>query len=91
MLCIAQLDNSADEFTVSQIVEISRSVGKKHGFKPFKAGDVSNMLPRLTDAGLVYKNRHGKYQLAVPLFDGFIKRQYTQQKPKPRELWDEIE
>ncbi len=32
-------------------------------------------LPKLIEAGLLYKNRRGKYSLAVPLFDSFIKRQ----------------
>ena len=36
---------------------------------------VNQMLATLTDAGLVYKNRHGKYSFAVPLLGGFIKRQ----------------
>jgi hypothetical protein len=31
----------------------------------------------LANAGLLYKNRHGKYSFAVPLMSGFIQRQYT--------------
>ena len=33
------------------------------------------MLSTLSDAGLVYKNRYGKYSFAVPLLGNFIKRQ----------------
>jgi hypothetical protein len=33
------------------------------------------MLSTLSEAGLVYRNRWGKYSLAVPLLDQFIKRQ----------------
>jgi hypothetical protein len=33
------------------------------------------MLGSLCAAGLVYKNRFGKYSFAVPLFDRFILRQ----------------
>jgi hypothetical protein len=33
------------------------------------------MLSSLSGAGLVYKNRHGKYSFAVPLFVQFIRRQ----------------
>jgi hypothetical protein len=33
------------------------------------------MLAALSEAGLVYKNRHGKYSFAVPLFGRFIQRQ----------------
>jgi len=29
----------------------------------------------LAEAGLVYKNRHGKYSLTVPLLGQFIQRQ----------------
>jgi DNA-binding IclR family transcriptional regulator len=36
---------------------------------------VSQMLSTLAEAGLVYKNRHGKYSLAVPLLSEFIQRQ----------------
>jgi hypothetical protein len=38
---------------------------------------VSQMLSTLADVGLVYKNRHGKYSLAVPLLAQFIQRQTT--------------
>ena len=33
------------------------------------------MLSTLSDSGLVYKNRHGKYSFAVPLLGKFIQRQ----------------
>jgi hypothetical protein len=33
------------------------------------------MLSSLTDAGLVYKNRHGKYAFAVPLLGQYILRE----------------
>lgn len=74
LFCVARLDNAAGEFTVNQIADISQ-IGPA-GIKPFKAGDVSSMMPKLMEAGLIYKNRHGKYLLAVPLFDGFIMRQF---------------
>jgi hypothetical protein len=32
------------------------------------------MLSTLNTAGLVYKNRHGKYSFAVPLLGQFIRR-----------------
>jgi DNA-binding IclR family transcriptional regulator len=35
------------------------------------------MLSTLAEVGLVYKNRHGKYSLAVPLLGEFIQRQKT--------------
>jgi DNA-binding IclR family transcriptional regulator len=33
------------------------------------------MPSTLAEVGLVYKNRHGKYSLAVPLLGEFIQRQ----------------
>ena len=68
---IATLKTAAAEFTVQEIVERSKAVGEK----PFSASHVSQMLATLGDAGLVYKNRWGKYSFAVPLFDQFIRRQ----------------
>ena len=71
LYCIAQLEHADEEFTIGEIVEISK---KKKPGKPFTAGDVSQILPRLMDKGLIYKNRIGKYCFAVPLFSGFIRR-----------------
>jgi hypothetical protein len=68
---IAELVNSDDEFTVQEAVEES----KKASSKPFGASHVNQMLSALSTAGLVYKNRHGKYSFAVPLLGWFIKRQ----------------
>ncbi|MFO0967637.1 MAG: hypothetical protein U0793_18915 [Gemmataceae bacterium] len=80
LYCVARLPHAAEEFTVSEIVAISRKIG---GLKPFKAADVSQILPKLIDAGLIYKNRYGKYSLAVPLFDGYITRQFVAAKAAP--------
>jgi hypothetical protein len=33
------------------------------------------MLAALVASGLVYKNRHGRYSFAVPLFGSFVLRQ----------------
>lgn len=66
---IASLENASSEFTVQEIVNESQ---KRH--KPFTSSHVSQMLSALSDAGLVYKNRWGRYSLAVPLLDGFIRR-----------------
>ena len=68
---IAHLDTSADEFTVQEIVEKSQAVLER----PFRSSHTSQMLASLTDAGLIYKNRWGRYSLAVPLLDRFILRQ----------------
>ncbi|NLE38911.1 MAG: ATP-binding protein, partial [Pirellulaceae bacterium] len=72
LYCIAQLDHADEEFTISEIVDVSKGLG----IKPFVYGDVSQALPRLIEKGLIYKNRHGKYCFAVPLFSGFIRRRF---------------
>jgi hypothetical protein len=68
---IACLENCDEEFTVQEAAEQSRKSLKK----PFSPSHVNQMLAALTDAGLVYKNRHGKYSFAVPLLGRFIQRQ----------------
>ena len=68
---IASLDNSDKEFTVREAVEKSKEIAEK----PFSAAHVHQMLNSLIDAGLVYKNRYGKYSFAVPLLGEFIRRQ----------------
>jgi Cdc6-like AAA superfamily ATPase len=68
---IAHLANSESEFTVQEIVLMSKDISEK----PFKSSHISQMLVSLCNAGLVYKNRHGKYSFAVPLLGRFILRQ----------------
>ncbi len=68
---IASLSNSDGEFTVAEIVEKSKQVLTK----PFTSSHINQMLVSLGVAGLIYKNRHGKYSFAVPLLGGFIQRQ----------------
>lgn len=68
---IASLDNCDGEFTVQEIVESSAI----QLLKGFSSSHVSQMLATLSNAGLVYKNRHGKYSFAVPLMAGFVRRQ----------------
>ena len=67
---IASLENAAGEFSVHEIVESGRAVLNK----PFSSSHVNQMLSSLSESGLVYKNRWGKYSLAVPLLDRFILR-----------------
>jgi hypothetical protein len=71
LVVIASLENCDEEFTVQEIGECSRKQLKK----PFGASHVNQMLAALSAAGLVYKNRHGKYSFAVPLLGRFIQRQ----------------
>lgn len=78
---IASLESCDQEFTVQEIVERS----KQDLTKPFSSSHVNQMLASLTDVGLVYKNRHGKYSFAVPLMDRFIRRQTQMRQPGQQE------
>lgn len=70
---ISLLPEREDEFTVQEVVRQSRKTLEK----PFSGSHVSQMLVSLSNAGLIYKNRHGKYSFAVPLFAQFIRRQIS--------------
>lgn len=68
---ISLLDGCDSEFTVHEVVvESKRSISK-----PLTASHVNQMLVSLANLGLIYKNRFGRYSLAVPLMSGFIRRQ----------------
>ncbi len=73
---IAKLDSAEAEFTVQQIVDGSAQLPK-----PFGASHVNQLLNQLAKAGLVYRNRHGRYSLAVPLLNRFILRQQAARPP----------
>ena len=78
---IAGLPNADDEFTVQDVVEEA-----KKSEKPFSSSHVSQMLGSLTESGLIYKNRHGKYSFAVPLLAQYILRQ-SREKPQQQRLF----
>jgi len=71
---ISSLDDCDTEFTVQEIVTVSRMMLSK-GFSP---SHTTQILNSLCGAGLVYKNRHGRYSLAVPMLADFIRRQVQQ-------------
>lgn len=74
LLClISSLDNCDEEFTVRAIVDVSNTMVM--GLKPFTSSHVNQMLAALCKSGLIYKNRWGKYALAVPLMGQFIRRE----------------
>lgn len=68
---IAALPSAESEFTVQEVVESSKSAD----IKPFGPSQVNQMFAMFIETGLLYKNRHGKYAFAVPLFAQFIRRQ----------------
>lgn len=69
--CISALDSEGEEFTVQEIVELSNQKLEKG----FSASHANQMLAALANGGLIYKNRHGRYSFAVPLFGAFVRRQ----------------
>lgn len=71
---ISNLDNSQTEFTVKEVVE---KAGETL-INPIGASQVSQMFSKLIDDGMIYRTRHGKYRLGIPLLDRFIKRQNIQ-------------
>jgi type II secretory pathway predicted ATPase ExeA len=73
----ARLDRTGSEFTVQELVELSERILTK----PFSSSHANQMLASLSAAGLVYKNRHGRYSFAVPLLDRFILRQIKTSTP----------
>jgi len=70
---IAGLDHPDEEFTIQELATRSHELLVK-GFSP---SQISQMLVRLGEQGLVYKNRFGKYTFAVPLLGQFILRNYV--------------
>lgn len=68
---VAQLENSNEEFTVQEVVGKSAELLDK----PFGPSQINQMFGTLSECGLIYKNRHGKYSFAVPLLGQFIARQ----------------
>ena len=75
---ISHLPNCDSEFTVQEVVEHSINQLKAKGFS---SSHVNQMLSSLSELGLIYKNRHGKYSFAVPLLGAFIRRQEEQGMP----------
>ncbi len=77
---ISLLPNCEEEFTVQEVIA---SEGNKSLPKPFNNSHVNQMLGSLAEAGLVYRNRHGKYSFAVPLLAEFIMRQAARNSVSP--------
>ena len=68
----ARLEKNEEEFTIQEIVDRSGELL----VKPFRSSHINQMLSKLADQGLIYKNRFGRYSFAVPLLAGFILRTY---------------
>jgi hypothetical protein len=69
---VARLPNCDAEFSVQEVIEHPANKALE---KSFGSSHVNQMFTSLTESGLIYKNRHGKYSFAVPLLGEFIRRQ----------------
>jgi hypothetical protein len=76
---VALLPNCDSEFTVQEAIE---HPANSTAHMSFSSSSVNQMLATLSDAGLIYKNRHGKYSFAVPLLGDFIRRWQEQKDEK---------
>lgn len=68
---IAKLPTANEEFTVKDISLKSMELLAR----PFKPSYINNILIKLIEFGLIYKNRRSKYSFAVPLMADYINRQ----------------
>lgn len=71
MWVVSNLEHCDGEFTVQDVAEKSKDLLNK----PFSPSHITQMFNTLGEAGLVYRNRYGKYSFAVPLLGQFILRQ----------------
>lgn len=69
LFVISGLETHDGEFTVQDILGNQELLSK-----PFSRSHINQMLTSLIGAGLVYRDRHGKYLFAVPLMADFIRR-----------------
>jgi AAA+ ATPase superfamily predicted ATPase len=76
LLIVATLETADAEFTVAEIVEASTALVNE--VPKFSSSNVNQLLAKLGDTGLIYKNRHGKYSFAVPLMGQYIRRRNLQ-------------
>ncbi len=67
---IAHLEKPDEEFTIQELVEKSQEMLDK----AFSSSHANQMLASLSERGMIYKNRVGKYSFAVPLLGRFIRR-----------------
>jgi hypothetical protein len=70
LLAAAEAEDENHEFTLQQVSAASKRVLKKG----FSTSQISQMFNRLGEAGLIYKNRHGRHAFAVPLLGAFVRR-----------------
>jgi type II secretory pathway predicted ATPase ExeA len=85
LIIISSLQSADAEFTVAEIVDSSQ---RKTPRGSFSSSHVNQMLAKLCDSGLIYKNRFGKYSFAVPLLAQFIRRRHSRISMPGKGLFD---
>jgi hypothetical protein len=70
LVVVAHLDEPDEEFTIQELVEKSKELLDKS----FSSSHANQMLASLSERGMIYKNRIGRYSFAVPLLGRFIRR-----------------
>lgn len=70
---VAHLEHPDDEFTILELTAQAKALLSK----PFSASHANQMLAGLSEKGMIYKNRLGRYSFAVPLLGRFILRTYA--------------
>jgi hypothetical protein len=69
---VAHLEHPDEEFTIQELTAKAKALLPKS----FSASHANQMLASLSERGMIYKNRLGKYSFAVPLLGRFILRTY---------------
>ncbi len=69
---VAHLERPDEEFTILELTEKAKELL----LKAFSASHANQMLASLSEKGMIYKNRLGRYSFAVPLLGRFIIRTY---------------
>jgi type II secretory pathway predicted ATPase ExeA len=69
---ISMLQSAEEEFSLQDISNES----KTYLDKQMSTSNINQILNKLVDCGLIYKNRHGKYSFAVPMMSGYIRRHH---------------
>src|SRR5205085_1157753 len=76
---VAHLPNADSEFTVQEVADLTETLLDN----PMSKSQVNQTFAKLSDSGLVFKTRHGRYSFAVPLLGEFILRQQEDAKRLP--------
>lgn len=67
---VAHLEHADEEFTILELTKTAKELLHKS----FSASHANQMLASLSERGMIYKNRLGRYSFAVPLLGRFILR-----------------